>query len=111
MVTALHDERDQLRGFAKVTYDITERKKTEEALRDSESRLTLALESAQMGVWEIDLKSGRIVRSLRNDQIFGYPSLQSDWTQSILLSHVIPEDREMVKTKFGGGHLHGAFQD
>ena len=110
VVTALHDERNRLRGFAKVTCDITERKKAEEALKHSESRLTLALESAQMGVWEIDLKSGRIARSLRNDQIFGYESLQSDWTQNILLSHVIPEDKEMVKAKFGEATFTGHFR-
>ena len=110
VVTALHDERNRLRGFAKVTCDITERKKAEEALKHSESRLTLALESAQMGVWEIDLKSGRIARSLRNDQIFGYDSLQSDWTQNILLSHVIPEDKEMVKAKFGEATFTGHFR-
>ena len=110
VMTALHDEAGQLRGFAKVTRDITERKKTEEALRDSESRLTLALDSAQMGVWDVDLKSGKIVRSLRNDQIFGYPSLQSDWTMSILLSHVLPEDREMVKTKLAEATYTGHFR-
>ena len=110
VVTALHDERNRLRGFAKVTRDITERKKTEEALKHSESRLTLALESAQMGVWDIDLKSGKIVRSLRNDQIFGYDSLQSDWTQNILLSHVIPEDREMVKAKLAEATYTGHFR-
>lgn len=110
VVTALHDERNRLRGFAKVTCDITERKKAEEALKHSESRLTLALESAQMGVWEIDLKSGKIARSLRNDQIFGYDSLQSDWTQNILLSHVIPEDKEMVKAKFGEATFTGHFR-
>ena len=64
-----------------------------------------------MGVWDIDLKSGTIARSLRNDQIFGYESLQSDWTQNILLSHVIPEDKEMVKAKFGEATFTGTFQD
>jgi len=110
VTTALHDERGRLRGFAKVTRDITDRKKTEETLRESESRLTLALESAQMGVWDIDLKTGKIARSLRNDQIFGYTELQSDWTQSILLSHVIPEEKEMVKAKLAEATFTGNFR-
>ncbi len=110
VITALHDEHGQLRGFAKVTRDITERKKTEEALKHSESRLTLALDSAQMGVWDIDLKSGLIVRSLRHDQIFGYSALQQNWTVDTLLSHIIPDDRDMVKAKFTEATFTGHFR-
>jgi len=110
VITALHDEKGQLRGFAKVERDITERRKTENALKDSESRLTLALESAQMGVWDIDLKSSRIVRSLRHDQIFGYASLQPNWTTDVLMSRIVPEDREMVKAKFAEATFTGHFR-
>ncbi len=34
VITALHDEKGQLRGFAKVTRDLTERRRNEEALRE-----------------------------------------------------------------------------
>ena len=34
VITALHDEHGKLRGFAKVTRDVTERRKTEELLRE-----------------------------------------------------------------------------
>jgi len=39
-----------------VVLDITERKRAEEALRESEEKLSLALRSAGMGVWRLDLK-------------------------------------------------------
>jgi PAS domain S-box-containing protein len=39
VITALHDESSQLRGFAKVTRDLTERRRAEEALRQANEQL------------------------------------------------------------------------
>lgn len=80
--------------------DITERKHAEAALKGSEERLNLALDSAQMGIWDLDLVSDTAVRSLRHAQIFGYASLPPRWGRAIFLDHVAPEDREDARQKF-----------
>lgn len=69
-------------------------------LRESEERLDLALESAQMGAWDLDIVHDTAVRSLRHDQIFGYPSQRPEWSSEIFLTHVLPEDRELVQARF-----------
>ena len=52
--------------------DITDRKRTEAALRESEERLTLAFAGAQEGVWDWNLETGAVVYSSRWKQMLGY---------------------------------------
>jgi PAS domain S-box-containing protein len=41
VIDAIHDERGELVGFAKITRDVTDRRRTEEALRESEQRFRM----------------------------------------------------------------------
>ena len=59
--TPIRDEKGELQGAVVVFSDITERKRLEEKLRESQSRLDLALRSAHMGVWHLDIAQDKRV--------------------------------------------------
>jgi diguanylate cyclase (GGDEF)-like protein/PAS domain S-box-containing protein len=80
--------------------DITDRKKTEEELKESKMRLDIAIEASQIGIWELDLIKDTSVRNLKHDQIFGYKEKIEQWGAKIFFEHIIAEDRLSVQTAF-----------
>jgi PAS domain S-box-containing protein len=90
--------------------DITERTRAEAALKDSEGRLTLALDSARMGMWDLDLLTDTCVRSLRHDQIFGYSTPVPAWGAAIFMTHVVPEDRDIARQAFEKAFVSDNFE-
>ncbi len=58
--------------FATLFTDISERKRSEDALRESEERWKFALEGSGAGVWDWNLQTGVAVFSTRWKQMLGY---------------------------------------
>ncbi len=75
-----------------------------------EDSLIVALDAAGMGSWDLDLASRTIWRSLRHDQIFGYPQLQPRWTLDIVLGRFAAEDRQAVADAFDAAETEGSIE-
>ena len=73
--------------------DVTERKRTEMSLRESEERLRLAFAGAQEGIWDWDLETGSVVYSSRWKQMLGYSDDEIEPHISAWERLVHPEDR------------------
>ncbi len=69
-------------------HDITERKKAEEALRESENNLRFALEGSNDGLWDVQVQTGKVYLSHRGCEILGYgaaglPEVIKKWNQLV----------------------------
>ena len=71
VITAVRDDAGKLRGFAKVTRDITQRRQAEDLLKASARRLSLATQAMQAGVWEWDLKTNLTIGDEKINEIYG----------------------------------------
>jgi PAS domain S-box-containing protein len=95
-------------GVSKLARDITAEKQAEQALRASEARLNFALQTSQIGAWELSLLDHAANRTLIHDRIFGYDALLPRWTYEMFLEHVLPEDRAAVDRSFREAMAAGA---
>lgn len=65
-----------------------------------EALLALALETGNLGAWELDPATGKFERSDGFDAVFGYGRPVDRWTWRGFLRHVLPEDRAAAKAAF-----------
>lgn len=76
VTSALRDDRGNLLGFSKVIRDITEKKRDEERLRDSEERYRVIAETASDAILTIDEESRIVFANASVGRIFGHSSAE-----------------------------------
>jgi PAS domain S-box-containing protein len=92
---AVYDNIRQITLCRTAFSDITERQLAEQALRISEEKLHLALDAAQLGVWEWDLAGEELICSERCKAFFAFAP-DAVVTYQRFLETVHPEDRVRI---------------
>jgi two-component system CheB/CheR fusion protein len=82
-----------VQGVRCAAFDITELKKTEIALRESEERMRLAAEATAVGLWEWDVETRRFRWDAQMFMIYGRPpTVDGHVDYSAWTAAVVPED-------------------
>ncbi len=76
--------------------DITDRKRAEEALRESQEVLSLAMQSSRMGAWSRDLTSEEVYWSAELEEIFGLKAGTFVGNRQGFYDYVYIEDKEYM---------------
>jgi len=83
----LHDAQGAVNGHYLILRDLTEQRRNERALRESEQRLALSLDGAGLGSWEWQIPSDTLRISERSAQMMGLPQQavmpRQDWLQRV----------------------------
>ncbi|OCP16038.1 MULTISPECIES: PAS domain S-box protein [unclassified Ensifer] len=84
-------------GAVAAFVDITERKETEQAMRDGERRLQMALEAGRMGAWEWNFDTGKVIWSPGLEALHGLEPGTFGGTPHDFKADIHPDDLAMVE--------------
>lgn len=105
-ISPIKNSKGVIIGASKIARDITLQKKAElqireneERIRESEERLRLAVEIAELGMWDLNLATGLTATSTEHRKILGY-SKQAPWSKARYMDILHPADQARVEQAF-----------
>jgi PAS domain S-box-containing protein len=94
IITPVRDDDGRLLGFSKVTRDVTERRRIEQAMKQEEARLAAVIGSAMDAVITVDEKQMITLFNPAAEKMFGYPA------EGVLGTSL----ERLMPTRFRGSH-------
>lgn len=104
------DEHGRVRGLFGILQDITEKRRLEDALHASNERYEIALAAAHIGIWDLELESGRYYWSPEVEQLTGVAAKDVKPPFDALVERLHPDDRDRLVEAFAA-HIAGGGPD
>ncbi|RXJ52657.1 PAS domain-containing sensor histidine kinase [Gelidibacter gilvus] len=99
-------ENNTISGVMVVATDVTATVKAKHLIEENEEKLKLIIEASELGVYDVNLKSGEIVASNRCYEILGFPE-KTQLTHKDIIAHLHPEDLIIRKKAFAKAYVDG----
>ena len=106
--TVYRDEAGAVVGVFAAARDVTERKRTEEALRRSQESLQEAQRLALLGSWELDLVANALTWSAEIYRIFEIDPARFEASYQAFLNGIHPDDRDAVDAAYTASVQNGS---
>ncbi len=100
MNSVLLDDQGEVEFIVSIGTDVTEKRLAEDALKESEARLNEAQRIAQIGSWEFDLASGKLIWSDETFRLFEIDKNAFGASYEAFMETVHPEDRDRVNQAY-----------
>jgi two-component system sensor histidine kinase/response regulator len=104
------DEQGKIIGMIGIPRDITEKKRAERELHQSQLRWRFALESTGDGIWDWDMKTGKVYYSRQWKVMLGYTKEEIGDTAAEWFDRLPPDDLAFCQEAIGN-HLQGKTED
>ncbi len=110
-IQPVHDDRGKLAQFVAIESDVTARRQLEQQAAKSAEQLRLALEAAEDGMWDWDVRTGELTVSTRWLTMLGYePTLKPTdafWRYQLCYEEDLPEaNRRLIEHMEGRSPIY-----
>lgn len=95
----MYDDNGELIGILGIGHNITERRESEEKLKQSEERFSLAMRGANDGLWDWNLETDEVYYSPRWKSMLGYEKNELDRNLNTWITLVHRDDKDIVLEK------------
>ena len=106
-LSLLSDKEGNPVAVASIAKDITDLKRTEKALRESEERLRLSVEATELAMWDWNILTNEVVRDERSQSLLGLVPEGFEPTIKAVLERLHAGDRERVHHAIARSTQHG----
>jgi PAS domain S-box-containing protein len=90
------DQEGRLKGYRGVDKNITERKKSEEVISQSEAKLSYSQQVAKMGSWDLDMRTNQYTWSKNMYVLLGFQAFEKAMTYDDFINLVHVDDKHLI---------------